>query len=536
MSSKLRKLKQQAYESGRKRDWSGAAEAYARILELDKSNPSLLNEYGDICLKAGDTAKALRQFLQAASRYKQTGLLNNAQAVYKKVLRHDDKNLNANWFLAEIRSAQGLLGEGEQYALTFLAAAEEISGEIKDIFVKRCLELFDLYPGSDRVLERVEGIYRIWDMKLEAARAGCLRAVLMHKAGSTEEAATAIAALESAVPELVNYVEYTHWREMTGDVVSPAGFKDHHAIDLDAGAEDQSAETVREVVAPGENEGSFADVAEDAASYANVATELMDEEPAAEVAPAMDAFQTFLDTDTELDRTDEGSPFAVSDEPVAPAADTTDDLLDRDEEGCISIDLGGETSFADLIDDATAAVEEAAAVKVADVGLGDLSSDTINLLDEILAEEGEDILRSSATEQVSTIASEIGRNMGEIDDEDPEAQYQRGLVYLEMGLYDQATLSFAGAARHAGHAMQAREMWGVALYREGRLEEALDVLEEGLATGDPTDRSVLGLRYNAGRILEELGRSADAQTHYRAVHGVDAGFADVAHRLRAPVV
>ncbi len=98
-----------------------------RSSRVDKNNPSLLNEYGDVCLKAGEVPKALRQFLAAASKYRSNGLLNNAQAVYKKVLRHDANNLNANWFLAEIRATQDLLADGEQHALRFLSAAESVS-------------------------------------------------------------------------------------------------------------------------------------------------------------------------------------------------------------------------------------------------------------------------------------------------------------------------------------------------------------------------------------------------------------------------
>ena len=234
MSSKLRKLKQQAYEAGKKRDWSGAAEAYAQILEMDKTNPSLLNEYGDLCLKAGDISKAVRQFLSAASRYKQTGLLNKAQAVYKKVLRHDENNINAHWFLAEIRSSQGLLAEGEQHALKFLSAAEEVSGEIKEIFLKRCLELFTLYTGSEPILERVEGIFRIWDMSLEASRAAILRACLAHQAGRTDDAAAAVTKIIGDIPELANYAEYTRWQEVTGRTSAPTGFNDFNTLDLNA--------------------------------------------------------------------------------------------------------------------------------------------------------------------------------------------------------------------------------------------------------------------------------------------------------------
>jgi tetratricopeptide (TPR) repeat protein len=223
----------------------------------------------------------------------------------------------------------------------------------------------------------------------------------------------------------------------------------------------------------------------------------------------------------------------------------SEDELQKDEDGCISIDLGEETNFADLLDEAAAsmsrpaAAPEAAGDAPAPADAGDepaVMRGSVNLLAEILAEEGEDILRSSATEQVSTIASEIGRNLGVSAELDPESQYQQGLVYLELGLHDQAVLAFTAAARSERFTLQAREMWGIALQRDGHAETALAVLQEGLAIAGTDDSRALGLHYHAGRILEDLGRLDEAQQHYRRVHSRDAGFADVVQRLRTPVL
>jgi len=510
LSSKLRKLKQQAFEAGRKRDWAGAAEVYAQILEQDKNNPSLQNEYGDVCLKAGDTTKALRQFLSAAAKYRQTGLLSNAQAVYKKVLRHEPNNLNANWFLAEIRSAQGLIADGVQHTMTFLAAAEEVSGEIKEIFLKRCLELFTLYPESDQVLERVERIFRLWRMPLEMARAGCLRACLLYNAGHVDEAAAAVAQCVASAPEVVNYAEHARWLETCGKRVQPAGYADVNSIRLgDEIALQAPAEPGAEPPSPA------APATESAPANADASFDIASETPAPAPLASADA-----GGDEELEH---------------------DAELEKDDEGCISIDLEPDTSFAELIEAATtantAAAEPHAGVTAAPPPAEPAPAPArgINLLDEILAEEGDDILRSSATEQVSTIASEIGRNLGDDAAADPEQQYQQGLVYLELGLHDQAVLAFALAARDDRYKLQAREMWGIALHRDGKHEEALDVLRDGLADGQATGRRALGLHYHAGRILEVLGRDDEAQAHYREVHASDAGFADVVQRLRTPV-
>ncbi len=560
MSSKLRKLKQQAYEAGRKRDWAGAADAYAQILELDKNNPSSLNEYGDVCLKAGDQAKAIRQFLAAAGKYKQNGLLNNAQAVYKKVLRHDPDNLNANWFLAEIRAEQGLVHEGEKYALTFLARADDVSGEIKEIFHKRCLELFEFYAESDPILEKVEQIFRVWDMVLEAARVGCLRACLAHRRGEGEQAVEAVATLISRVPELINYAEYTRWQRVSGEVGGAVeSFADVNTIDLGgdaapaAVAPARPAEPTEPVSRPagGTVTGSAAGPGDEAqAATAGAFAEILAD--GGELAGGDGGSSSEMDAadGPDLDREASAAPTGV-DAVAGIATEEPPEGFDRDEDGCISIDLDGETSFADL---AGAAAEAAAVLEnpssgpvqgaesgadaaalAAPVAATSGTAGSVNLLDEILAEEGEDILRSSDSEQVSTIASEIGRNLGDAETADPQAQYDQGMVYLEMGLNDQAALAFRAAAADPEHALRAREMWGVALRRDGRFDEAVAVLQDGLTAAASDDRAALGLRYHAGRTLEELGRADEAQEHYRRVHAIDAGFADVAQRLRALV-
>ncbi len=553
MSSKLRKLKQQAYDAGRRRDWAAAAAAYAEILELDKNNPSLLNEYGDACLRMGEAAKAVRQFLAAAAKYRQTGLLNNAQAVYKKVLRHEPANVNANWFLAEIRAGQGLAADGEQYALAFLAAAEDAAGDVRELYQKRCLELFTLYPGSADVLDKVERVFRLWDMKLESARAGCLRACLHFAEGAGDEAAAEVARAVAAVPEVVNYAEHTVWLTASGQAVA-GDFADVNAIALDDGPTGEVGDT-----APGGG-GAWGDcaLADDMAPVDGDEDSDGPEEPDAD-EPVGDAAEDLEDaapaddpwSAADGDEAVEGIPAVETAADVAPTPTDPYDV-EKDEDGCISIDLDGDADFSGLIEAATEAAavadvpaagdpdhvvetaEDAAAPAAGNDAPGVLFGGTVNLLDEILAEEGEDILRSSETEQVSTIASEIGRNLQADEAADPAAQYQQGLVYLEMGLHDQAILALSAAAEDTDHALQAREMWGIALRREGRLDEALTVLETGLAAADD-DAPALGLRYQAGRILEDLGRGDEAQEHYRRVHAVDAGFADVARRLRVPV-
>ena len=159
--SKLSILKQEAYQAGKKRDWDRAVSVYEQILEMDKNNPTVINELGDLCLKSGNTPRGVKHFLNAAAKYRQSGLLNNAVAIYKKILRYDETNQNAHWYLADSRASQGLMVEGEQHALVFLGDRESLTVEIKEIYLKRCTKLFEIYPESAPILDNLLQVFRM---------------------------------------------------------------------------------------------------------------------------------------------------------------------------------------------------------------------------------------------------------------------------------------------------------------------------------------------------------------------------------------
>jgi tetratricopeptide (TPR) repeat protein len=458
LSSKLSKLKQDAYQAGKKRNWAEAMSIYERILDLDKNNPALLNELGDICLKNADTDKAVRHFLNAASKYRQTGLMNNAVAVYKKVLRHDVGNINAHWFLAEIRAGQGLLVDGETHADKFLCAAEEVSGEIKEIFLKRCIQLISLYPASRLLLERIQGIFRVWNLPLEEARATCLLACERLTSGEPQAARELAERAVHTSPEVVNYGEYTRWLETVGEAVPVAVSHDVNTVVLDA------------VTVP--------------------------TAPAAPTVPEAprDAFQEFLANDI---------PVAAT--PAPPSEDERCYDLSDDED---------ETSFAGLEPDTP--------------------RDSVDLLQEILDEAGGDF-SGREDQQIDTITSEIGAQISDTSDADPESLYQQGLMYLEMGMYGQAADAFERAADGAGWALRACEMWGIALLRDERYEESLMAFARGLASVEGRPREVIGLMYHAAQACERLGRPDDALAWYERCHAIDPSFLDVRFRLGLPV-
>jgi len=536
--SKLSQLKQDAYQAGKDRDWARAMGVYEQILEADKRNPTVVNELGDVCLKAGEVQRAVRNFLNAASMYRKTGLLNNAVAIYKKILRHDPTNLNAHWYLAETRAGQGLTVEGEAHGLEFLESSAEVTGDIKEIFLKRCVTLFELYPESNPILEKLVQIFRMWEMNLEAARAQVLLCCRMFAEGKDEEARGAVGKVLAKEPSAANYPEFTRWSRLAnpGAAGPDTGFQDFGVVSLDGPAEPDPAPQAP--VAPLLDRGtSFADASPDepeqaAPVAASSETSFADVSLDAGPAGGRSVKQHFAGVFTADDPADD-DPYAVA----------------KDEEGCISIDT-----------DDGPGLDEVLASAARDLGLGDEGPRSgaeddpatrelvipdvpepeprgtepaggVDLLAQILADDDGDVLGSDA-DQLQTITAEIGSQLGGGEGvEDADRLYEMGMVYLEMGLFDQACTSFAGAVSDPAFTARAYEMWSMTLQRAHRVEEAVSVLGKGLEDGNLDAAGKLGLLYHLGKAQQDAGDRAAAIKSFEDIVAVDPDYLDVGKRL-----
>jgi len=506
--SKLSQLKQDAYQAGKKRNWTQAIALYEEILDKDKNNPTIINELGDLCLKSGDTPQAVRHFLSAAAKYRQTGLLNNAVAIYKKILRYEAENQNAHWYLAETRSGQGLVMEGEEHAQHFLKHSGKVAGDIKEIFLKRCVQLLELLPDSVPVQSALVQIFNMWQLPLESARSLCLIAAVEQAAGRADEARARIDEAVGRCPEVVNYPEHARWdlkvhpgKARTGDHF--AGFG---ALTLDAGPA---------AVAADQPVGTLAFASE---------------------APAVAAGFGNIDLSLPL-----VPPAVPIDEPISAGARNMADILaqadptreEKDDDGCFEIDSGEDLEA--LVSEALAKSKlhraPAAPVVAAPVAGArrDHGDDPLSrMLNAVsTAKPGND------ASELATITSEIGAVVGATGDgADAERLYEMGMVYLEMGLYDQACESFETAACDENFAVRAHEMWGITLQRAGRLPEAITVLRTGLTHTTAGSREEHGLRYHLGRALEQAGQAEQAAECYRSIRASDPTFLDVGQRLK----
>lgn len=491
--SKLSQLKQKAYKAGKDRDWEQAISVYEQILELEKSNPTVINELGDLWLKSGDTRQAIKNFLSAATKYRKTGLLNNSVAICKKILRHDEKNLHAHWYLAEIRSSQDLLVEGEVHATAFLNGGEKAAGEIQEIYLKRCGMLLELYPASLVIMDRLVQIFRTYDMPLESGRAGLLKAGALYDSGDKETAQGLVDEVLAATPELRNYTEFEKWnKRVNPDAAGSASQADYNSVDLTDSAE--APETQNAPAAETQPQSQPDGPASDEISFSGVSIDVP--EVTAEVA--------------------------------APPS-TGPDM--KDEDGCLVIDTDDGSDMADLLVEASQEVSAIEEVAQNESPPGNDPEESIDLLAQILSEES-DAAQGDAAKQVDTIAAEIGNLVGgDGEDDDPARLYEMGMVYLEMGLFDKACESFEIAAVDDEYTIRAHEMWGITLQRAERPDEAIVVLTSGLQFAEANSRENLGLRYHIARAHEMADRPDTAAGIYEEILAVAPNFLDINTRL-----
>ncbi len=509
--SKLSQLKQKAYKAGKDRNWDLAISVYEQILEVEKSNPTVINELGDLCLKAGNTRQALKHFLSASNKYRKTGLLNNSVAICKKILRHDEENMHAHWYLAEIRSSQDLVVEGESHALVFLSGSEHMSAELQEIFLKRCTKLLELYPTSQPIMEALAKIFRSWQKTLEASRADCLKACVMYDSGDQDSASKLVDEILATSPDIENYPEFGKWNQRVNPSAVPeeAPLADYNSVTL--GGDDVAP--AGPVESPAEPQPDPPAVGSDSVetSFSGVTIEIP-EEPAAKV---------------------ENVPVA------------------KDDEGCLVIDDDDSSDIEALIAQATQGVvipeEDNTDLATAGGGMETILSDgpattdsavpeeapeSVDLLAQILSEDSSAVMGDDSS-QLDTIAAEIGSVVGgDGSEEDADRLYEMGMVYLEMGLFDKAGESFETAAADDDYTIRAHEMWGITLQRAGKADESITVLTSGLQFAEADSRENLSLRYHIGRAHEMADRPEPAAQIYKEIQAAAPNYLDTSTRLR----
>jgi tetratricopeptide (TPR) repeat protein len=485
--SKVNELRRKATQAVRGRDYDRAIKLYGKICELDPSNGTPRNELGDLYLKTGNQFDAMESFSLSARLYRDFGLTNNAVAVFKKILRHDPNHLDSLWGLAEIRRQQGLDAEASSGFLEYLARAEQVPEAGREEYFSRAGQLVTLMADDLEILSRLEDVFRAADRGEDVASVLIAKALQAHLEEEFEvrdryiEHAKEACEIFESLPAYHDYLDVVNPVDCSEDPGPGAGELEPGVIELD---EESSDGLEFEIQDP-----DFED----------------EDDEYVEVGPTT----IMLDTDA----LDLGFDFDGDVEDAVEVADPVSGA-EADPEGV----SGAAPSETETAGPRSGPVDEPA-------------SGSLNLLDEILADGAFDV-GEDQQRQIDTIALEMqGQIAGDVDPGDHAGQYELGIVYMDMGLFEQALTAFEMAAEGDIHRLGALEMRGTCLLRLGRDSDALASFQEGLEIEGAPERAYLGLLYGVGCCLELRGEVADARTYFERVAAVDPRFLDVTAKL-----
>lgn len=130
-------------------------------------------------------------------------------------------------------------------------------------------------------------------------------------------------------------------------------------------------------------------------------------------------------------------------------------------------------------------------------------------------------------EMLEQFKEKVAQHMGE----DPNAHYDLGLAYKEMGLLDEAVAEFQVALRNGQDRLKVLEELGRCFLLKEEPRIAARLLSQALAVPGRAEVEYMGVNYLLGRSYEAIGETDAARDAYERVIGVDIQFNDVAERL-----
>jgi tetratricopeptide (TPR) repeat protein len=582
--SSVTKLKDEARRHEQQEEWDRAIQLYLRVLrgaeegETEVELP-LYNRVGDLYLRLGQPPDAVTYYEQAAERYADAGLFNNAIALCNKALRYAPGRLPLIRKLGRFCALQGFVTDARRWFLTYaermfaqgaaddaLAALEDFANISDDPEIRELLARHLLNHG--RAEQATTEFRRAYGMRMAAGDtfgADQLKAQVLELLPDAGEL--------TPLPLATGIQDLGAAEEGTAE---PLPALEPRAAQESEWATDEETETSpplpmleEPAVAAAEQAGG------PRAQTAGVVVQGLESHASAPVEPAATGSLEGL-VSTAMDAADVGRT------PTLPGLETTSlqgieppaAARDDAEAGAplAGFDAGAlytpgqeqedEEDTSDLTPlpllDAPAAAERHAGDDLFNVGVLQVrpdfdggapataaaapANDYIDLLSFIDPEEDrikdtrfvveEKEPTGDEDRDFAELLSQFKAKLKEaVDPEDAASHYDLGLAFKEMGLVDEAIAEFQRAMRAGEQRLKVLEELGQCFITKGQNNIAVRMLQTaiGLQTGD--DLELIGVYYHLGRAFEALGKVSDARDAYERVIGIDINFMDVSERI-----
>jgi tetratricopeptide (TPR) repeat protein len=137
-------------------------------------------------------------------------------------------------------------------------------------------------------------------------------------------------------------------------------------------------------------------------------------------------------------------------------------------------------------------------------------------------------------EEQNVVRSALGRLQAKVQEEigesDPEARYNLGIAYKEMGLLEEAEKEFRLAMRKPELRVGSSSLLADTLAEQGDLDTAAAVLDDALSADGVSDEERRDLKYHKAVLLSRGGREEDARGIFLALYEEMPAYRDVKDR------
>jgi len=168
----LDKLKESARKFEQNSQWRQAIDVYKKALrEFEESgegvpDPSLYNRIGDLEMKNGDSAAAVRAYEQASDLYTEQGFFNNAIALCGKILRLNPGRTSTYLRLAQLHARKNFVGEAKKNLVEYIDRMDALNHREEGFGAVRTFA--DQFSGNPDIREMLVELLRASSRDQEA--------------------------------------------------------------------------------------------------------------------------------------------------------------------------------------------------------------------------------------------------------------------------------------------------------------------------------------------------------------------------------
>jgi tetratricopeptide (TPR) repeat protein len=518
----------------------------AAINEFPKEG-SLYNKLGDLYVKVSREKNALHTYEKGARVFKEETYFPNAIALCKKILRFDKNRTEIYGLLGELHRELDQKGEAANYLLEY--ADRKRKANDLDTALKTYDMIKELVPNNPRILKTISAIYEQVGQK--------------DRGSELLEEAKEIETKHEKFKETILEEKEKIGRET--QEVAPPEVMEEAKEEVDAEAKEEIAETeepavVEEVPDMIDEEVDKKISIEDIVSP-EVAELLKDEQRAS--ARGVDVVEKLSEIDKTIELGELYLKLDSTEEAIDCFRDAEQDAWQRkDYDKALTLnkriaelrpfDLksrqhlveiarireDNESKITYMLELAEALSRREAKSEAQKVYREILQIDPDNAiakerfvpvektaasvdLGEVLRIEQSEA-KAETIQSIEELVSEFRREVFEsIGEGDYHSHYDLGVAYKGMGLFQEAVEEFEIAARDDGLKLKALEMTGSCYLEYDKIDDAIRVLHEGLATEGHADQDYFGVYFLLGSCYERKNDLKSALKSYVDAYNID---------------